>query len=101
VGRDAPDRRQPTLHDGVRGAAHRADPPPRRAVPAQGASHPHRAQGARPRLAAVRTLHQARHPQGRQSASLPHPPPTLEIPGLIWAAVTGSIGRPVPSLLLL
>jgi hypothetical protein len=39
VGRDAPDRRQPALHDGVRGAAHRADPPPRRAVPAQGAPH--------------------------------------------------------------
>jgi hypothetical protein len=64
LGRDAPDRGQLALHDGVRGAPHGADPPARRTVPAQGAPHPHRATGARPRLAPLRPLHQARHPQG-------------------------------------
>jgi hypothetical protein len=64
-------------------------PPPRRAVPAQGAPHPHRSQGARPRLAALRPLHQARHPQGGIS-SLPRL--CLWSHGLVWTH--SAAGRP-------
>jgi hypothetical protein len=72
---------------------HGADPPPHRVVPAQGAPHPHHAQGARPRLAALWPLHQARHPQ----ASISSLPPQF----LIFASGVMVWSGPTPLLVAL
>ena len=73
MGEHEADGGQPALHDGVRLQPHPAQPAPLRAVPAKGAPHPHRAPRARARLAALRALQQARHPQGPSMHPTPLP----------------------------
>jgi len=91
MGEHEADGGDPEVHDGVRLPPHPAQPAALRAVPAQGAPHPLRAPRARARVAALRPLQQARHPQGPPPRSMP---PTLPpclclcLPELIWLVFT-------------